>query len=332
MTDDTIIDEKKLEEIKLEEFWKFVLERLEQLKTKTIEGYKTNWKKRRNNIFNCIEDITFEKYMGLGRSFDSRLGNEIQKIAMKLARVRYNDINVPNIILINSKDENDKRKFLLNLYVIKDNFQQRVFYNINPDNFITDEDNVEIEIEESIEFTLPKKSSKASLNQLDQYKIIDKKKKLKDNKNLLVDLLYIEDIDNPLKTKITTFEIKSGGNLDTKNAKANVDEVKLLKDFFKFFPSYRAYFATAYNNNGNGKPSGDVFVKLKKDKLKAKVGKEFWKMVLPKSLNYKTFIKEYKQKFIESGIEEEFKKLDLSSTKTEKKQTSKKEATPPQKK
>lgn len=329
MSDDTIIDEKKLEKIKLEEFWKFVLERLKQLKTKTIESYKTNWKKRRNNIFNCIEDITFEKYMGLGRSFDSRLGNEIQKIAMMLARVRYNDINVPNIILINSKDENDKRKFLLNLYVIKDNFQQRVFYNIDPDDFITDEDNLQIEIEKSIEFILPKKSLKANLNQLNQYKITEKKKKLKDNKNLLVDLLYIEDIDNSLKTKITTFEIKSGGNLDTKNAKANVDEVKFLKDFFRFFPYNRAYFATAYNNNGKGKPSGDVFVKLKKNKLKAKVGKEFWKMLLPKSLNYKTFIKEYKQKFIESGIEEEFKKLDLSSTKTEKKQTSKKKAIPP---
>lgn len=49
-------------------------------------------------------------------------------------------------------------------------------------------------------------------------------------------------------------------------------------------------------------------------------------MVLPKSLNYKTFIKEYKQRFIESGIEDEFKKLDLSSTKTKKKQTSKKKA------
>lgn len=321
MSDNTIIDEQKLEE-----FWKFVLERLKHLKTKTIKSYKTKWKKRRNNIFNCIEDITIEKYMGLGRSFDSRLGNELQKIAMKLARVKYDDINVPNIIFINSKDENDKRKFLLNLYVIKDNFQQRVFYNIEPDDFITDDIEQQIEIKKSIEFTLPKKSSKASLKQLNKYKITHKKEKLKDNKNLLVDLLYIEDIDNPLKTKITTFEIKSGGNLDTKNAKANVDEVKLLKDFFKFFPSNRAYFATAYNNNGKGKPSGDVFVKLKDNKLKAKVGKEFWKMVLPKSLKYKTFIKEYKQKFIESGIEDEFKKLDLSPTKTKKKQTSKEKA------
>ncbi|CYU81116.1 hypothetical protein EI999_06940 [Streptococcus suis] len=264
--------------------------------------------------------------MGLGRSFDSRLGNEIQKIAMKLARVRYNDINVPNIILINTEDENVNRKFILNLYIIKDNFQQRVFYNIKPSDFLKYFNNDNIEPGKSIEFTLPKKSPKANLELLNKYKITDINKDLNKNINKLVDLLYIEDIDNSLKTKITAFEIKSGGNLDTKNSKANVDEIKLLKDFFKFFPSNRAYFATAYNNNGKGKPSGDVFVKLKDNKLKAKVGKEFWKMVLPKSLNYKTFIKEYKQRFIESGIEDEFKKLDLSSTKTKKKQTSKKKA------
>ena len=319
MTENTINDKKilkkekakkeKTQKEKLEEFWDFVLTRLQIIKDETIKNYSKNSQNRKHNVFNCINDHTIRSYMGLGRSFDSKLGNEIQKIAMRIARVRYNDINVPNIILINSKDENDKRKFLLNLYVIKDNFQQRVFYNIDPDNFITDEDNIQIEIEKSIEFILPKKSLKANLNQLNQYKITEKKKKLKDNKNLLVDLLYIEDIDNSLKTKITTFEIKSGGNLDTKNAKANVDEVKFLKDFFRFFPYNDSFFATTYHNAGEGNPSGSVFPELEKNNLIAKVAIDFWNMLLPKELGYESFIENYKQKFIESGIEEEYKKL-----------------------
>ena len=33
-------------------------------------------------------------------------------------------------------------------------------------------------------------------------------------------------------------------------------------------------------------------------------------MLLPKELGYESFIENYKQKFIESGIEEEYKNLD----------------------
>ncbi|HEL2596128.1 TPA: hypothetical protein TZ824_000683 [Streptococcus suis] len=97
---------------------------------------------------------------------------------MKLARVRYNDINVPNIILINTEDENVNRKFILNLYIIKDNFQQRVFYNIKPSDFLKYFNNDNIEPGKSIEFTLPKKSPKANLELLNKYKITDINKDL----------------------------------------------------------------------------------------------------------------------------------------------------------
>ena len=295
---------------KIDEFWQFVTDCLEDIKKTTIDNYSENSVNRKYNVFNCINDQTIRRYMGLGRSFDSKLGNEIQKIAMELARVKYGDINVPNIILINTEDENDNRKFILNLYTIKDNFQQRVFYNIKPDDFNNDN----IELSKSIEFTLPKSSRKATLTKLNKYKITDTKKNIKK----LVDLLYIEDIDDTTKTKLTTFELKSGGNLDTKNSKANVDEVKLLKDIFKFFPQNDSFFATAYNNAGEGVPSGSVFTKLKKEKLEYKVGKDFWNMILPEELSYDSFIEQYEQKFIESRIEEKYKRLDLMKYQTRK--------------
>lgn len=299
---------------KIDEFWQFVIDCLEDIKKTTIDNYSENSVNRKYNVFNCINDQTIRRYMGLGRSFDSKLGNEIQKIAMKLARVKYGDINVPNIILINTEDENDNRKFILNLYTIKDNFQQRVFYNIKPDDFLRDFNNDNIELSKSIEFTLPKSSRKATLTKLNKYKITDTKKNIKK----LVDLLYIEDIDDTTKTKLTTFELKSGGNLDTKNSKANVDEVKLLKDIFKFFPQNDSFFATAYNNAGEGVPSGSVFTKLKKEKLEYKVGKDFWNMILPEELSYDSFIEQYEQKFIESRIEEKYKRLDLMKYQTRK--------------
>lgn len=295
----------------LDEFWEFVLKCLEDVKKTTKKNYKKNSNNRKYNVFNCIEDNTIRKYMGLGRSFDSKLGTEIQKIAMKLARVTKNDINVPNIILINTEDENDNRKFILDLYIIKDNFQQRVFYNIKSDDFFEnyDKDKIESDKSTSIEFTLPKKDIKADLTQLNKRKITEKKESINQYEKILVDLLYFENIDDATKTKITTFELKAGGNLDTKNSVPNVKEVQFLKDIFKFLPFNDSFFATAYNNAGEGVPSGDVFTKLKDENLEYKVGKDFWDMLLPEELGYESFIENYKQKFIESGIEEEYKKL-----------------------
>lgn len=295
---------------KIDEFWQFVIECLEAIKITTIDNYSENSINRKYNVFNCIEDNTISKYMGLGRSFDSKLGNEIQKIAMKLARVKYNDINVPNIILINTKDFKKNRKFLLELYVIKDNFQQRVYYNLEPNVFSEYYDSNKIASQKSIVFTLPKSDSNDILEHLNKIKVTQKEPKFSKYKKILVDLLYIEDIDDTTKTKITTFELKSGGNLDTKNSTANVKEVQLLKDIFKFFPFNDSFFATTYNNAGEGSPSGSVFAELLKNNLESKVGVDFWNMVLPEELDYESFIKNYKQKFIESGIEEEYKNLD----------------------
>ena len=309
---------------KIDEFWQFVIECLEDIKITTIDNYSENSINRKYNVFNCIEDNTISKYMGLGRSFDSKLGNEIQKIAMKLARVKYNDINVPNIILINTKDFKKNRKFLLELYVIKDNFQQRVYYNLEPNVFSEYYDSNKIASQKSIVFTLPKSDSNDILEHLNKIKVTQKELKFSKYKKILVDLLYIEDIDDTTKTKITTFELKSGGNLDTKNSTANVKEVQLLKDIFKFFPFNDSFFATTYNNAGEGSPSGSVFAELLKNNLESKVGVDFWNMVLPEELDYESFIKNYKQKFIESGIEEEYKNLDTVPNEVNLKKDSKK--------
>ncbi|HFI0599931.1 TPA: hypothetical protein ACGO28_001331 [Streptococcus suis] len=302
----------------LDDFWEFVLKCLKDIKKTTIKNYKNNSINRKYNVFNCIEDSTISKYMGLGRSFDSKLGNEIQKIAMRLARVKYNDINVPNIILINTENGETDRSFSLNLYVIKDNFQQRVYYNIKPIDFSQYYDHNKIVNQKSIVFTLPKSDTNDVLKHLNKIKVTQQEPRISKYKNILVDLLYIEDIDDTTKTRITTFELKSGGNLDTKNSSANVKEVQLLKDIFKFFPSNDSFFATTYNNAGEGSPSGSVFAELERNNLEPKVGVDFWNMILPEELSYESFIEQYKQKFIESRIEAKFKRLDVMKYQTRK--------------
>ncbi|HFI0578948.1 TPA: hypothetical protein ACGO05_001381, partial [Streptococcus suis] len=172
--------------------------------------------------------------------------------------------------------------------------------------------------QKSIVFTLPKSDTNDVLKHLNKIKVTQQEPRISKYKNILVDLLYIEDIDDTTKTRITTFELKSGGNLDTKNSSANVKEVQLLKDIFKFFPSNDSFFATTYNNAGEGSPSGSVFAELERNNLEPKVGVDFWNMILPEELSYESFIEQYKQKFIESRIEAKFKRLDVMKYQTRK--------------
>lgn len=60
-------------------------------------------------------------------------------------------------------------------------------------------------------------------------------KKLK-GKVIPVDLLFFECDDNKTLKSASAFEIKMGGNLDTKNSKSNANEVADLKRLLGFIP------------------------------------------------------------------------------------------------
>ena len=56
-----------------------------------------------NNPFNAFSEsaqLYITKYMSLGRSFDSQLGNRLQRISMFMARERFGVDNVPSYIFI----------------------------------------------------------------------------------------------------------------------------------------------------------------------------------------------------------------------------------------
>lgn len=63
----------------------------------------------------AFEDEDIKKYMGLGRSVDSQLGNRLQRIIFYISRMRYGNLCVPNLVTIDIDDE-EKRNITFTLY------------------------------------------------------------------------------------------------------------------------------------------------------------------------------------------------------------------------
>ena len=128
----------------------------------------------------------------------------------------------------------------------------------------------------------------------------------KNGKSLPVDLLFF---DCPITAldQANAFEIKMGGNLDTKNAESNAKEVKRLSDLFSFLTNHSAYFATCY---------GECSAAVRSDLEEILGGKTicnnraFWNKIIPPSeFTYDNFIDVYAEAFRATNLENLLKDL-----------------------
>jgi hypothetical protein len=93
------------------------------------------------------------------------------------------------------------------------------------------------------------------------------------------------------------YEIKVGGNLDTKNKGENMNEVIRLEKVFSMFGNNKSKFAACYNNRGEGNsPDGIIFGML--DAEHKAIGRLFWEKILPlDEMIYDEFIVMYSEAF-----------------------------------
>lgn len=293
----------------LESLSNFMYNELVSMKDNIINNYDANIEKRKNNVFLALSDKTMTKYMALGRSVDSQLGNRMQRIIFYAARLKYGNLCVPNIVSINILNE-AKGIIKVDVYSVpldlkKD--EQKVGFNpFNQIVFVS-----KTCTDDSVKSALKiKKKSKSLLSlSITCEGLSDKMIKLiKSNKKKMpVDLLLLGiDKDNKEISNSTAFEIKMGGNLDTKNAKSNAEEVKNLSELFSFLDDSKAYFATCY---------GECSVAVKRElntilnNESVLNGIEFWKKVLPDSFTFDEFIEAYKDAFVKSSLEKDLKSL-----------------------
>lgn len=282
----------------------YINKQLNEIKENACANFKMNSENRKHNVFNAFNDHDMKKYMGLGRSFDSQLGNKLQNIAMLCARMRYGMRNVPNIITM---------KYLNGSIVVEtasisiDDYSRQLLFRIDSDKGIRD-------------LLMSKKSYKNWLERADLEIYSDVLVRSYDEnaarqllskikpKGTPIDLFFLT-IENNQKV-VSSFEIKSGGNLDTKNSISNLDEVRTLKDIFSVFDVSNATFATCYSNLGDGVlPQGDIFRKIQNAGLEVDLGKQFWEKILPEDISYDDFVRVYLEVFETINIENSFMEL-----------------------
>lgn len=288
----------------------FMLHELSEMSKNVADNYQKNKAQRSRNPFLGFKDPSAEKYMGLGRSIDSQLGNRMQNIIFYLARLRYSGEYVPNII--NIKTNSVQNKVEMELYSVKGDID-RSYYRVgtNPcrQNVYLNKEldlmavrsllNIKVRSKCQIirkSFTFSGVSPSFFLN----IQSLQNNQSLKEETP--VDLIvFSPGMEQELKC--STFEIKMGGNLDTKNAKSNADEVKLLYELFSFMEN-ESFFATCY---GTCSESVTSRVRALSGNCSVLSAPKFWSLVLPdgkEKLSYDDFIKLYTNAFIKSGLEE----------------------------
>lgn len=277
--DEDAVDEKqKLDEMEIlvknivyDEFSKLI---------DTIEDdFATNYNKKRYNFLLSQLDELVTATMVFVSSFESKSGFAIERVAERVARIRYGDENVPSIINPNG-----------------------IEHNLNPDLvdgqvIITDIDleNGQLKGEiarfracnvaqgrgrKRVESCVTQESIKTLLPIAQEYKTSQVYMKP-------VDLAFYDGENWNL------LELKAGGDLDSSNAPSNIEKLLLIYTGVNTDKS-KIYFATLYNKDGEGNTWTGAVKKHMAYPEMFLIGKKLWDKILPLGISYERFTELYK--------------------------------------
>ena len=287
---------------------KFVLKQIQGIGKNVSANYRKNQAARTRNPFLCFSN-SIDKFMGLGRSIDSQLGNRMQNITFYLCRIRYGSSCVPNIVVIKANEATSKIEMKLfytkgdlmleKFYANKNPCQQKIYFNQELSDekvksIIGTKRNVNIIANRTLTFS----ATNELINEI----------KTKGAVDWPVDLLFISEANDQLV--INTFEIKMSGYIDTKYSESNANEVQRLFDAFKCSGTNASYFAVCY---GECADAVKRRMKTYAPQGKTLTAEQFWNVVLPNTgadvLSYDEFVDVYKQAFVASKLEQTIKDL-----------------------
>lgn len=280
-----------------------ILAELNGMAENVVANYQVNMKNRENNPFLVFEDTNAKKYMALSRSIDAQLGNRMERIVFYIARLRYGVCHVPNIVEINIIDR-EQRNVECVLYSVSCDLpiseQNRNFNPYKQYVFVNKQFT-----EKEIKTKLKVKAHSTSLKRLSFiFRDISESTMEflleNDKKKFHVDLLFFDCFETDLDNA-NAFEIKMGGNLDTKNSESNAREVKKLSDLFSFLTNNSAYFATCYGECSTA-VKNDVEKVLGNNSICNNI--EFWNRIIPsEKFTYEDFVSVYTDAFYATQLE-----------------------------
>lgn len=272
-----------------DELSQFIEGQLREMARNVARKSAGNIANRAYNPFSLFEGNE-EKYMAVGRSLDSQLGTRLQKIAFYCARHTYGLINVPNIVVM--REDAGKLTVELLSYPLDMGMTQCLYWGGEATDYLSSYCKRAYENTPGI-FSL----QIYGFNDVN----IDEIRCIIDSQGgkMHMDLFFIDSEENA-----HAFEIKAGGNLDTKNKVENKNEVVRLENVFSMFGNNISKFATCYNNRGEGNaPDGAIFGML--DEEHRAIGRFFWEEILPlDEISYEEFIALYSKAFANARVRE----------------------------
>ncbi|MFA6867138.1 MAG: TdeIII family type II restriction endonuclease [Clostridia bacterium] len=252
-----------------------ILEEFSDLIEKIKVDFKKNYKKKRRNFILSQFDNETTAEMVFVSSFESKSGNTIENCARRFARLKYGDENVPNIINMTGNEvniKNDNKTQLIASYIDMSNS--------NLGGYIT---------------TFRKNNTSngrtpSTLNHAKMKELVDIGNNYIDNDlhTKPVDLAFYDG------ENWNIMEIKAGGDLDSSNAPSNVDKLLTLYTGMHL-KNCKAYFATLYNKNGEGRTWNGGVKKYLAYPDNFLIGSQFWNKVLPDNIKFDEFCSIYNE-------------------------------------
>ena len=265
--------DEQIENIILDEFTKLV---------HTIEGdFHINFLKKRHNFLLNQLDKMMIAHMVFVSSFESKSGNAIQACAKRIARLRFGEENVPQIV-------NPKGLALPNGFC-NPKGEQVVITNVNIESAA-----LHGEINEFREEHKGRGRGKSRIESSVTQESI--KQLLTIGGKYIEDRIYIKPVDLCFRDgeEWNIMEIKAGGALDSSNAPSNAEKLLLLYTALQE-KNCRCYFATLYNKDGEGYHwNSGVKAHLSYPEMFL-IGRQFWERILPQEISFRNFVKIYKQ-------------------------------------
>ncbi len=216
---------------------------------------------------------------------------------MFISRRKYGSECVPNLIVLYNVGASIKVSTIS--YPLRNGMSQKVYWTNKP---------VEDFLNKELRKLFDNKSEKICIKTFKiecESQVIEKIKKEFDKRDakgngIPIDLFVLNQVDD--RRIAYSYELKAGGNLDTKNAPSNAAEVTSLETMFSFCDKSISRFATCYDGKGDGTPDGAIGKHL--DRNQILIGKEFWEEILEDGVSYNDFILAYQEAYKKAKVEE----------------------------
>ncbi len=279
--------EDKIKNIVYDEFSKLLV---------NIESdFKKNYIKKRYNFLLNQLDENITANMVFVSSFESKSGNAIEACAKRIARLRFGDENVPEIvnprgIKFDAKSKNSNGQIIVTDVNIDNGNLKGKISTFRANNVASGKGS------KRVESGVNQESIKELLNYAKEYQ---NKKEIHTKP---VDLAFFDG------ENWNVLELKAGGDLDSSNAPSNVE--KLLTIYVGLnIPNSKAYFGTLYNKDGEGNTWTGAVKKHMAFPEMFLIGKDFWNKILPPDVSYTRFTELYKMALEELDLNARINKM-----------------------